>query len=78
MCCQFGVVSLCRHHGNLKGSKATIGVRSGDKKIPLNVVRPYRIRVLSYKALDMSGSPHLTIGYLPRINMANLKFNSHG
>ena len=49
-------------------------ITSGSEKIPLNAVRPCGMRVPPSEALDMSGSPHLTIGYLLRIGCGDLEF----
>ena len=43
------------------------GVTGGSKETPLSAVRPCGMGVPPSGALDMSGSPHLTIGYLLKI-----------
>ena len=43
------------------------------EKTPLSAVRLCGIGVPPSEALDMSGSPHLTIGYLLRIGCGNLE-----
>ena len=48
-------------------------VMGGGEGTPLSAVRPYGMGVLSSEALDMSGSPHLTIGYLVRIGCGDLE-----
>ena len=49
------------------------GVTGGGKETPLNAVRPCRMGVPPSEALDMSGSLHLTIGYLLRIGCSDLE-----
>ena len=46
----------------------------GSKEIPINVVRPYEMGVLPNRALDMSESRYLTIGYLIRGEQEDFKF----
>ena len=46
----------------------------GGEETPLSAVRSYRMGVPPSEALDMSGSLHLTIGYLLRIGCGNLEF----
>ena len=45
----------------------------GEETGPLSAVRPCGMGVLPSGALDMSGSPHLTIGYLLRIGYGDLE-----
>ena len=49
------------------------GVTGGGVETPLSAVRLCRMGVLPSEALDMSGSPHLTIGYLLRIGYGDLE-----
>ena len=49
------------------------GVSGGGEETPLSAVRPCGMRVPPSGALDMSGSPHLTIGYLLRIGYRDLE-----
>ena len=49
------------------------GVTDGGEETPLRAVRPCRMGVLPSEALDMSGSPHLTIGYLLRFGYGDLE-----
>ena len=51
------------HHGDPGGGEET----------PLSVIRPCGMGVPSSEALDMSGSSHLTIGYLLRIRCGDLE-----
>ena len=45
---------------------AVMGIMYGGGGTPLSAVRPCGMGVIPRKALDMYGSPHLTISYLPR------------
>ena len=49
------------------------GITGGGEEIPLSAVKPCGMGVPPSKALDMSGSPHLTIGYLLRIGYGDLE-----
>ena len=49
------------------------GVTSGGVETPLSVIRPCVMGVPPSEALDMSESPHLTIGYLLRIGCEDLE-----
>ena len=49
------------------------GVTCGGEETPLSAVRPCGMEVPPSEALDMSGSPHLTIGYLLRIGYGDLE-----
>ena len=49
------------------------GITDGGEETPLSAVRPYGKRVPPSEALDMSGSPHLTIGYLLRIGCGDVE-----
>ena len=49
------------------------GVTSGGEETLLSAVRPCRMGVPPSEALDMSGSPHLTIGYLLKIGYRDLE-----
>ena len=44
----------------------------------MSVVRPYRIKVPSNGAINMSKSLHLIISYLPRDEHEDLDFKSYG
>ena len=49
------------------------GVTGGGEETPLSAVRLCGLGVPLNEALDMSGSPHLTIGYLLRIGYRDLE-----
>ena len=49
------------------------GVIGGGEETPLSAVRPCGMGVPPSEALDMSGSPYLTIGYLLRIGCGDLE-----
>ena len=70
------MVALCQHYGDLDGHGAIIGVMHGGGGIPLSAVRPYRMGITPRKALDMYGSPHLTIPYLLRDEQGDLEDKS--
>ena len=47
------------------------GITGGGEETLLSVVRPCGMGVPPSEALDMSGSPHLTISYLLRLGVPN-------
>ena len=47
-------------------------VTVGGEETSLSVVRPCEMGVPPSKALNTSGSPHLTIGYLSRVGCGDL------
>ena len=49
------------------------GITDGGDKTPLSAIRPCRMELLLSEALDMNGSPHLTIGYLLRVGCGDLE-----
>ena len=49
------------------------GITGGGKEIPLSTVRPCRMGIPLSEALDISGSPHVTIDYLLRIKCGDLE-----
>ena len=49
------------------------GITGGGEETPLSAVRLCGMEVPPSEALDMSGSPHQTIGYLLRIGCGELK-----
>ena len=49
------------------------GVTGGGEETPLSLVRPCGMGVPPSEALDMSGSPYLTIGYPLRIGCGDLE-----
>ena len=59
-------MALRQHRGDLDGHGAIVGVIHGGGGTLLSAVRPCRMDVTPRKALDMYGSPHLTIPYLRR------------
>ena len=69
------MVALCQHRGDLGGHGA-MGVMHGGSEIPLSAVRPCGMGVTPRKALDMYGSPHLTILYLLRDEQGDLEDKS--
>ena len=62
----------CLHSGTMV-TQEDQGVTDGGEKTPLSAVRPCGMGVPPSEALDMSGSPHLTIGYLLRIGCGDLE-----
>ena len=58
------MVSSSQHVGALRGQGAIEEVTSSSEETPLNAVRLCKMGIPPNKALDMSESPHLTIGYL--------------
>ena len=53
-----------------------MGVMNGGGETPLSAVRPCEMGVTPKKALDMYGSPHLTILYLLRGEQGDLEDKS--
>ena len=70
------MVALGQHHGDLDGHGAIIEVIHGGGGTPLSAVRPCGMDVTPRKALDMYGSPHLTISYLLRNEQGDLEDKS--
>ena len=62
----------CLHSGTMVTREGQ-GVTGGGEKTPLRAVRPCGMEVQPSGALDMSRSPHLTIGYLLRIGYGDLE-----
>ena len=62
----------CLHSGTMVTREGQ-GVPGGGEEIPLSAVRPCGMGVPPNEALDMNGSPHLTIGYLLRIGCGDLE-----
>ena len=60
------MVALRQHCGDLGDHGAIMGVMHGGDVTPLSAVRVCGMGVTPKKALDMYGSPHLTILYLLR------------
>ena len=70
------MVALGQHRGDLGGHGAIIGIMHGGGGTPLSAVRLCGMGVTPRKALDMYGSPHLTIFYLLRGEQRDLKDKS--
>ena len=70
------MVALCQHRGDLGDLGAIVGVMHGGGESPLNAVRPCGMGLTPRKALDMYGSPHLTILYLLRGEQGDLEDKS--
>ena len=70
------MVALGQHRGDLDGHGAMTEIMHGGGGTPLSMVRPCGISVIPRKALDMHGSPHLTISYLLRGEQENLEYKS--
>ena len=70
------MVALGQHRGDLGGYGAIMGVMHGGGETPLSAVRLYGMGVTFKKALDMYGSPHLTILYLLRSEQRDLEDKS--
>ena len=70
------MVALRQHHGDLGDHGAIVGVMHGGGETPLSAVRPCGMGVTPRKALDMYGSPHLTILYLLRDEQGDLEDKS--
>ena len=62
----------CLHSGTMVTREGQ-GINGGGEETPLSAFRPCGMGVPSSEALDMSGSPHLTIGYLLRIGCGDLE-----
>ena len=62
----------CLHSGTMVTQEGQ-GVTGGGEETPLSAVRLCGMEVPPSGALDMSGSPHLTIGYLLRIGCGDLE-----
>ena len=70
------MVALYQHCGDLDGHGAIVRVMHGGSGTPLSVVRLCGMGVTPRKALDMYGSPHLTIPYLLRGEQGDLEDKS--
>ena len=62
----------CLHFGTMVNWEGQ-GVIGGGEETLLSVVRPCWMEVLPREALDISGSLHLTIGYLLKIGCGDLE-----
>ena len=72
------MVALNQHRGDLDGHGAIMEVMHGGRETPQSAVRPCGMDVTLMKALDMYGSPHLTILYLLRDEQGDLEDKSQG
>ena len=70
------MVALGQYYGDLDGHGAIIGVMHGGGRKPLSTIRPCGMGVTPMKALDMYGSPHLTIPYLLKGEQGDLEDKS--
>ena len=70
------MVALGQHRGDLDGHEAIMEIMHGGGETPLSAVRPCGMGVTLRKALDMYGSPHLTIFYLLRDEQGDLEDKS--
>ena len=70
------MVALYQHRSDLGGHGAIIGVMHSGGGIPLSAVRLCGMGVTPRKALDMYGSPYLTIPYLLRGEQGDLEDKS--
>ena len=70
------MVALGQYHSDLDGHGAFMEVIYGGGGTPLSAVRPCRMDVIPKKALNMYGSPHLTILYLLRGEQGDLEDKS--
>ena len=62
----------CLHYGTMVTREGQ-GVTDGGEETPLSTVRRCGMGVPPSDVLDMSGSPHLTIGYLLKIGCGDLE-----
>ena len=72
------MVALGQHRSDLIGHGAILGVMHSGIGTPVNAVRSCGMGVTPRKALDMYGSPHLTIPYLLRGEQGDLEDKSQG
>ena len=70
------MVALGQHCGDLDGHGAIMGIMHGGSETPLSAVRPCGMDVTPTKALDMYGTPHLTISFLLSGEQGNLEDKS--
>ena len=66
-------MALNQHRGDLDGHGAIMGIMHSGDGTPLSTVRLCGMGVTSKKALDMYGSPHLTIPYLLKGEQGDLE-----
>ena len=70
------MVALGQHRGDLGDHGAIMEIIHGGGGTPLSVIRSCGTGVTPRKALDMYGSPYLTIPYLLRGEQGDLKDKS--
>ena len=70
------MVAFRQHRSDLGGHGAIMEVMHGGGGTRLCAVRSCGMGVILSKALDMYGSPHLTISYLLRDEQGNLEDKS--
>ena len=70
------MVALRQHRSDLDGHGAIVRVMHGSGGTSLSAVRPCEMDVILKKALDMYGSPYLTISYLLRGEQGDLEDKS--
>ena len=69
-------MTLGQHHDDLDGCGAIMEVMHGGSGTLLSAVRSCGMGVTPRKALDMCGSPHLTIPYLLKGEQGDLEDKS--
>ena len=67
------MVALRQHRGDMDGHSTIMEIMHGGGGILLSAVRSCEMGVTPRKALDMYGSPHLTIPYLLKDEQGNLE-----
>ena len=70
------MVALRQHRGDLDGYGTIMEIMHGGGGTLLSAVRPCGMGVTHRKALDMYGSPYLTIPYLLRGEQGDLEDKS--
>ena len=69
------IVCLYWYHDDPKGQSSTIKITNGGEETPLSVIRLCGMEIPPSRALDMSGSPYLIIGYLQRDKQGTWSLN---
>ena len=70
------MVVLSQYRGDLDGHGVIVGIMYGSGGTSLSAVRPCGMGITPKKALDMYGSPYLTIPYLLRGEQEDLEDKS--
>ena len=70
------MVALSQHRGDLDSYGIIMEVMYGGGGTSLSAVKPCGMGITPSKALNMYGSPYLTISYLLRDEQRNLEDNS--